>query len=318
MMNYMRSIFGVGLASLMIAVAVLMLNGCGSSPPSQQGPAGDAELERFNRAARQAFDKGQFRQAANFYRLVLDRAYVRDDTAAILDARYNLAVCLLNMNSYDEALEVVRRAGTEKALAGQDNTAEFLLLEATILHRRGDHDEAWLITDQILSSQTKAPQAIRSRTHFLRGLIASDRDDMDQLRASIAALGQPQNPKLRADRQELSGRLSMAEQNWDAAIEAFDAAISLRRETVDYREMLRALVWSGEASEKAGRLREAAIRYLRAGRSAFLQDQFDDALRWLNRAVELAGAAGEDQISQEALHFLRQVEALNAAANRGS
>ena len=141
---------------------------------------------------------------------------------------------------------------------------------------------------------------------------------MDRLRTSIAALGQPQNPELRADRQELLGHLAMAEQNWDAASEAFDATIRLRRETFDYREMVRALVWAGEANEKAGRLREAAIRYLRAGRSAFLQDQLDDAHRWLNRAVQLAGAADEDQISQEALHLLGQVEALIAAANGDS
>ena len=318
MIRYLRSSCWALFPGLVMVLAVLTLSGCGSSPPVQKGPAGDADLERFNRAGRQAFDKGQLRQAADFYRRALDRAYVRDDTAAILVAGYNLAVCLLNLQSYDEALEVVRRASTEKTLAGQDNTVEFLLLEATILHRRGDSNEAWKLTDQILSLPTTDSSVATSRTHFLRGLIASERGDLNRLRVSINALGRPQEPRLRADLEELTGCLAMAEKSWDTAAEAFDRAVELRRETFDYREMVRSLVRAGEASEKAGRFRDAAIRYLRAGRSAVLQDQFDDAQQWLNRAVQLAGTAGEDQVSQEALHFLRQVEALIAAANGGS
>jgi predicted ATPase len=83
--------------------------------------------------------------------------------------------------------------------------------------------------------------------------------------------------------------------------------------------MVRALVLGGEASDKAGRIREAATYYLRAGRSAFLQDQFDDdAQKWLNRAVQLANTTGEDQIIQEARSFLRQIEALTATTPKGS
>ena len=106
----------------------------------------------------------------------------------------------------------------------------------------------------------------------------------------------------------------MAEQNWDAAADAFDATVNLRREALDYRGMVRALVWAGQAGEKAGRLREAAIRYLRAGRSAFLQDHFNDAESWLKRAVQLANPAGEDQIVQEADSILRQIVNSTAAA----
>ena len=319
MIRYLRSFYWVGLIGLLMAVAVLALSGCGSSAPRQEGPAEDADLERFNRAGRQAFDKGQLRQAANFYRRALDRAYVRDDSAAILDAQYNLAVCLMNLQSYEEALAVVQRAHTEMTLTGHGRSFDFLLLEATILHRRGDPDEAWKITDQILSASTQASSVIMGRTHFLRGLIAGEQGDMDQLRAAIAALGQPKELQLRADRQELVGRLAMAEQNWDAAIGAFDAAAKLRREALDYRGMVRALVWGGDASDKAERIREAATYYLRAGRSAFLQDQFDDdAQKWLNRAVQLANTAGEDQIIQEARSFLRQIEALTATTPKGS
>ncbi|MGD8391698.1 MAG: hypothetical protein PVH74_09200 [Desulfobacterales bacterium] len=315
MIRYLRFFYGMGCIGLLMAVAVLTLSGCGSSPPKQKGPAPDQALERFNRAARQAYDKGRLEQAANFYRRALERAYARDDTAAILDAQYNLAVCLLNLNSYQEALDVVRRAETEMALTDHGKSLDFLLLEATILHRRGDLDQAWQITDQILSRQIEASSAVGSKTHFLRGLMASERGDMTQLRAEITALGQPEQSRLRADRQELVGRLAMAEQNWDTAIEAFDSASNLRRETLDYRGMVRVVVLAGEASQKAGRTREAAIYYLRAGRSAFWQDEFDDARQWLNQSARLATSAGEDQILQEARNLLQQIEELDAASS---
>jgi tetratricopeptide (TPR) repeat protein len=314
MMRYLRSFYLGWLIGLLTAVAILSVSGCGSAPPKQEGPAIDEALERFNRAARLAFDKGRLRQAASFYRKALDRAYVRDDTAAILDAQYNLAFCLMNLQSYEEALGVVRNAKTEMALAGHGHSVDFLLLEATILHNSGNSAEAWKITDKILSIPTQDAAVITSKTHFLRGLIASQQGDIDQLRAAIAALGKPEQPLLRADRHELVGHLAMAEHNWDVAIEAFDGAAKLRREALDYRAMVSVLALAGHASEKAGRPKEASIRYLRAGRSAVLQGLFDDALKWLNRAEQIANTAGEARIVREAHIYLRQLEALTAAS----
>ncbi len=313
-----RSAYLVWLIGLLTAVAILTVSGCGSSPPTHKGPAIDQDLERFNRAARLAFDKGRLQQAASFYRKALERAYVRDDTAEILDAQYNLAFCLMNLQSYEEALGVVQNAKSEMALAAHGNSLDFLLLEATILHRRGDSDEAWKISDQILATPTQASSIIESKTHFLQGLIASQRGNTEKLRAAIVSLGQPKQPLLRADRQELLGRLAMAEHNWDAAIEAFDVATKLRREALDYRGMVKVLALAGKASAEAGRAKQASIRYLRAGRSALLQGRFADAQKWLNRAAQIANSASEDQILQEARTYLRQLQELSAAAAESS
>ena len=314
MIRYLRTLYFGWLIGLLMAAAILAVSGCGSAPPKQEGPAIDEALERFNRAARLAFDKGRLQQAVSFYRKALDRAYIRDDTAAILDAQYNLAFCLMNLQSYEEALGVVRNADTEMALAGRGHSVDFLLLEATILHSSGNSAEAWKITDKILFIPAQDSAVIKSKTLFLRGLIASKQGDIDQLRAAIAALGQPQHPLLRADRQELVGHLAMAEQNWGAAVEAFDGAAKLRREALDYRAMVKVLALAGKASEKAGRAKEASIRYLRAGRSAVLQGLFNDALKYLNRAEQIADTAGEAQIAREARIYLGQLQALTAAS----
>ena len=318
MISYLRTRYWVGPIGLILAAVILTVSGCGSSPPKQKGPATDADLERFNRAGRLAFDKGRLQQAASLYRKALDRAYVRDDTAAILDAQYNLAICLMNLQAYEEALGVVQDANSEMALADRGHSADFLLLEATILHSSGDSDEALKITDQILSLPTQASPVIKSKTHFLRGLIASKQGDTEQLRAAIAALGQPEHPQLRADRQELVGHLAMAENNWDVAIEAFDITAKLRREALDYRGMVKVLALAGKASEAAGRATEAAIRYLRAGRSAVLQGLFDDALKWLSRAEKIATTAGEAKVVQEARVYLRQLQELAATSPESS
>jgi tetratricopeptide (TPR) repeat protein len=98
---------------LLLAAAILVWSGCGSSPRVQEKPAGDESLERLNQAARQAFDRGRFQQAASIYRQALERALVRDDANAVVDAQYNLAVCLMKLDNHAEALQLISQAEAE-------------------------------------------------------------------------------------------------------------------------------------------------------------------------------------------------------------
>ena len=114
----------------------------------------------------------------------------------------------------------------------------------------------------------------------------------------------------RADLAELSGRLARAEGHGEAAIEAFDQTASLRREDHDYGEMSQALALAADACEQAGKPARAATRYLRAGRSAAQQGNHQDAKKWLNQAVELAGQAGDESLKQEAGLYLKSIQTL--------
>ena len=294
------------LVGLILATGVLLWGGCGSSPQIREKPEADRNLERFNKAARQAFDKGQIEQAASLYRKVLERALVRDDSGTIVDAQYNLAVCLMKLNSHAEAMQVVRQAEAELVLSDQKKLSEMLLLKAMLYYKSAELDDAWQVTTQILSMTPKPSTVILGRTHFLRGLIASEREDIDQLRNEIAALGSPQNPLLRGDLAELKGHLALAEQDWVAAVKAFDEAAVRRREAIDYQAMRKNLALAAEASERAGEIIGASQRYLRAGRSAAVQGDDDAARLWLMRAEQLAAEVGEDQIAHEARLFLKQ------------
>lgn len=318
MISYLGPPYFVWRIGLLLAIAILVFSGCGSSAPVQKEPAIDEDLERFNRAAHQAFDKGRLQQAAQFYRKALDRAYIRDDLRAVLDAQYNMAICLMNLQSYAEAFEVIQQAKMEMAMAGHSRAVDFLLLEATVLHHREDSDAAWKITDQILAATPQASLIIQSKTHFLRGLIASKQGDTEKLREAIVSLGHPKLQRLRADHYELLGHLAMSEQHWEKAINAFEEATGLRREALDYRGMVKALALAGKASEKAGHANAASVRYLRAGRSAALQGQFDQALKWLNQAEQIANSAGEEQIVQKARIYLRELQESKAVSQNRS
>ena len=106
----------------------------------------------------------------------------------------------------------------------------------------------------------------------------------------------------------MSGRLAMAENNWDAAIQAFDSSARRRREKLDYRKMAQALALAAGACDQAGKPSNASKRYFRAGRSAVRQGNNQDAIKWLERAEQLAGQAGDESLKQEARAYLKSLQ----------
>lgn len=307
MVNFQSAVRLSAIASITL-LWLFTAGGCGSSQVAAPGPGYDANLARLNRSARIAYDNGQLEQAANLYRQALDRAYMRDDRDAIVDARYNLAVCMLGLRSYDKALVLLRQAKIELARDRQRISADILLLEATILYRAGEPDEAWQITDRILTEFDSPPAMVKNKTHYLRGLISQQRGETAQLGRELNALTKSSDPGMHADRQELTGRLAMAEGRWDEAIEAFDDVVRLRREKLDYAEMSQALALGADACHKAGKHSEAATRYFRAGRSAAQQGNSQDAKRWLNSAVRSAELVDDEILNQEIRTYLETIQ----------
>jgi hypothetical protein len=268
----------------------------------------DKDLERVERAARTAFENGRIPQAANLYRQTLERAHLRDDLAATVDARYNLAVCLTLLQADPEALALITQAREELSRADQPVATDILLLEATILYRLGRSQAAWQLTETILQDFDRLPYAVQSKTHFLRGLIANERGDLATLREEITALANSNSTVIQADREELMGHQALIERRWDDAVLAFDEAAALRRQILDYRGMVKALAKAGEACERAGRAVPASRRYLRAGQSTALQGNSEQAQNWLIRAAQLAELGGDEDIARQARLQLVQLK----------
>jgi hypothetical protein len=167
-----------------------------------------------------------------------------------------------------EARTVIDAAKAELTRAEEAGPAYLLLLEATLLYRTGQAPAAWSLSEQLLASAPAAEPEVSAKAYFLRGLLATERADTARLREVIASLEHASRPELRADHAELRGYLALAERDWEAAVQAFDTAAELRRVSLDYPSMARALTKAGEAAERNGRQQVAAVFYLRAGRSA--------------------------------------------------
>ena len=113
-MNERRRFLTVNcLAGLLLTLTLFGGGGCSSSPTVQDRSDTDEEFERTSRAARMAFDTGKLQQAVDLYNQALERAYVLDDLNAIVDSKYNLAVCLTRLGLYGQALEQVNQAKAE-------------------------------------------------------------------------------------------------------------------------------------------------------------------------------------------------------------
>jgi tetratricopeptide (TPR) repeat protein len=266
-------------------------------------PGSDREFDRSSRMARVAFENGQISQAIEGYKEALARAYITDDLNAIVDTRYNLAVCHLRQGNYPDALENVEKAQQELLSSGRPVSADLLLVQAVAFYHHGTPGRAWQISEEILSVQPAPSPETVSRTHFLRGRMAADRGDTEQLRLEITGLGEPSVPGLQADRLELIGRLAMLDGRWDDAVTALDQVARLRAVNRNYRSMATVLATAAQACERTQRPEDAAYRYLRAARSAALSGETERATVWLQESVRLADLAGAESLLQEARRF---------------
>jgi uncharacterized protein HemY len=151
--------------------------------------------------------------------------------------------------------------------------------------------------------------AIFARTHYLRGLIGDQSDNLAAMRQAIVAMGQPENAILKADLAELQGRLAIREGQWDAAVSALDQSARLRRGHLAYRGMAASLALAADASLRAGQIEPAAVRFLQAGRSAARCHDRVHADRWLTQAASLFDQLGNDVLADEACALLAEIGA---------
>jgi tetratricopeptide (TPR) repeat protein len=302
-------------AGALLLLTLSALGGCATGKPAEEPPPGDDRLERTSRVALIAFQQGRYASAATLYGQVANLAYERDDVEAAVDAQYNAAVCLVRLDRVDEADMLLQRTQAELQRAGMTVPLEVGLLEAAILYLQQRYEEAWALTDKIIS-RAPASHAAR-RAQFVRGMIAADQGDTERLRAAITDLGATTDDRLRADRLELSGHLARIEQRYDDSVAAFVDAARLRSYGSDYRGTVRALVGAGEAAEAAGQQSRASVHYLRAGRSALHQGARDRARQLLSRARALAEQVGDTETAREAQFYLTQLEESEPASAPG-
>ena len=274
-----------GRRGLRIACLLCALAACARAPSA--APPVDEALLRMGQAGNVAYDLERPKEAAEQYRTALARARERDDSGAIADTGFNLAVAQLRAGEPAEALRTARTLQAELGRRGTNDPA-FDLVAATAQFRLGDRDGADRLAARLTSGTTPA---LADPAWFLRGLIADERGDRAGLDRAAAALGPSADP---ADIDELRARRL---RDRAAALHAAD----LRRDALDYRGLARALALAASLTPDAA---AAADLYLRAGRSAAAQGEKAQAQAWLTQSRARAADPQLREEADRALHAL--------------
>lgn len=281
-------------------LVLIGLTGCGGGAPPPATPV-DETLQRETRAGRLAYDLERSDEAVARYRAALTRAQERDDLGAIGDLGYNLSVAELRDNHPDRALAAARQTRAELERRGTKPSPALFLAEATALYRLGAAAEADAMAARVVSEGDRDAAA---RATFLRGLIADEHGNAEGLAAAVAALESPTTPSLAADAAELSARLALRRNDLARARDEATRAAALRRDSLDYRGMARALALAAEAARLAGDNADAADLFLRAGRSALAQGDKPSARTWLQQSAALAPKSVVAEAASDLLHRL--------------
>jgi hypothetical protein len=294
-----------------VLLAVLMLAACGGKPADPPPPP-DNRLEQANRAGTQALSMDQPDLAIRQYQIALQRAYERDDSGAISDISYNLALAQLKAGDAKAALATVKGTRIDLERRHTPVPAELFLVQAAAAYRSGDPVAADAAAQEALSKPANDPSTA-PRAWFIRGLVAAQRGDRAGLAQALAALPPAKPPDLQADREELLGRTAMLDGQPASALSSFEQSATNRQLALDYRGMARALALAGEAALQMGRTADAADLYFRAGRSALLQADDAAARPLLKQAEDLARETNQPAIVEE-IGRLRKLAAERASA----
>jgi tetratricopeptide (TPR) repeat protein len=279
-------------------LALILLQGCSSTPPGPDPAQPEIERATLARSAALSFAQGQYGQAATLYGKALEQAMIEDRPAAIIDHRFNIALARMYLGEHDAALRQLALADAERRRRGLGTDAGLDLLAATVHYRAGAVDAAGTALDRVFA-QPAADPSTRVAAHFLAGLMAAGRGDSAALAVQRAALPLDESPAAVADRAELDAHAALLRGDPAAALGLFDSAVAARRAAADFHGMARALAAAGDAAADGGEPRRAAGYYLRAGRSAALRGGAD-AARWLQQAIALGLEVGDAPLVDDA------------------
>jgi hypothetical protein len=274
-----------------------VLAGCGGGAPAQEGSPQDRRLDLANEAGTRALALNRSADAIKQYRAALAIAYERDDASAIGDVGYNLAVAQLRSGAAPEAARTAREIRTELERRHLAPPVELVLVQAAAAYRMGEPDEAFAAAGEVLARLPAADAA--TRAHYIRGAVSADRGDGQGLAQALAAIPPSARPDQEGDRLELSGRAAVLAGANDRATHDFEQAADQRRLALDYRGMARVLSLAGDAVLRQGRAGDAAVLFLRAGRSALLQGDAATGKTLLDRADRLARQGDAAGVSAE-------------------
>ena len=177
-------------------VAALALAACGGGTPADTGPPRDIKLDQASTAGTQAMSMELPDVAVRQYKVALARAYERDDSRAIADVAFNLALAQTKAGDAKGAVATAQAAEAELDRRRTPVPAELSLVKAAASYRSGDSSGAMAAARQALDRQASDPDVV-PRAWFIVGLVAADQDDAPRSRRRSPPFDRPDRPTLK-------------------------------------------------------------------------------------------------------------------------
>ena len=284
--------------SWVAAMAVALAAGC-STPPAPQFT--DADWVSHVTTGRGAYERGDYRRAADAYGRAQQRARALDDADALAVAAVNRATCLLADGQAEEA-----RTGIDEALAdariAESRRAELLVAAARAEAALGQSDEAIARVDEAL----KLAPAPALKAQALLAKSGAELTKKDPA-AAAKALSDGMSAKdwnrlpesLRAEQAALRAQIAVADQKPTEAVVWQDEAATLWKKADRLPEMARALAEAGRQAQAADDLAGACDRFYRAARSLWAQGLQPEAVRVLEEGVKAAERLEDEAVAKK-------------------
>lgn len=295
---------------------LLLAAGCSTpQPTAPDAPVDDPMIAQWTANAQQAFDRGAVAQAEMLYRTALSRAIMADDSAAIGQIAYGLAVCQGALQDLAGARQSLAAAERAWQRAGR-SAADAVLLDANMARRMGSLDEAEARLDGLATPDL--PVGLRLQASLLRVQVACDREDLAaaerHLMTAESLLSSKPEPLELARFHEAAGRYYVLANRLPLAADHYDQQAIQLRKARQYRDMAVALDRAGDVWLRMDNLEQAGDRYYRAARSLLAQGDSIAALQIIDKAVTRDSEGLEDaEVMREIAALFEEIQAGVAA-----
>jgi tetratricopeptide (TPR) repeat protein len=296
-MSEVRSQKGVMLAAL-----ALLLAGC-AAPKAEFT---DADWVSHTTTGRGAYERGDYRRAADAYGRAQQRARALDDADALAVAAANRAICRLAEGEAAGALEAVMEALADPRVSAL-RRSELRAAGARALLALGRTDEAVAMADAALEGKPGA--AVRAQVQLVRGAAALSREDpaaaAQALAEGLSAGEWARMPaSIRAERAAQRGQVAEMDGRHAVATGLHDESAALWLQAGRLPEMARAVAEAGRRAHRAGDPAGAADRFFRAARSLWAQGFRVEAASLLEEGVACSEQAGDEAVARRMADLL--------------
>jgi tetratricopeptide (TPR) repeat protein len=249
---------------------------------------------------RGAYERGDYRRAADAYGRAQQRARALDDAEALAVAAVNRATALVAAGQAAEAL-----AGLDEALADarieSARRAELLVAAARAEQARGQPAAA--LERAAAALKLNPAPALQAQALLAQSGAELAQDDPAAATRALAKMpakawaALPES--LQAEQAEMRAAIAAAEKKPKDALARQDEAAALWKKAGRLPDMARALAAAGRQALAADDLAGAADRFYRSARSLWAQGLRPEALRVLEEGVAVAERLEDESVAKK-------------------